>query len=160
GPATGARGQTRTFALSAADPSAIDQAGSFTFNINWGDGSSQASTGTASQQVGDVYTGAGTFTVQVTATDKDGGASTTVQQPITITAVDVQAGTLVIGGTTADDNISVTPADASGDLSVTINGVSQGTFSPPTQIVVYGQSGNDQIKLLTKKIGPTTYYVT
>src|SRR5207244_11346146 len=27
-------------------------------------------------------------------------------------------------------------------------------------VVVYGQSGNDQIKLVTNKIGPTTYYVT
>src|SRR5262249_58343085 len=89
GPATGARGQMRTFALGAVDPSAIDQAGSFTFNINWGDGNSQVSTGGASQQVGHVYTAAGTFTVQITATDKDGGASTTVQQTITIKAVDL-----------------------------------------------------------------------
>src|SRR5262249_11736873 len=70
-PATGARGQLRTFTLGAADPSAIDQAGSFTFNINWGDGNSQLSTGPASQQAGHVYTAAGTFTVQITATDKD-----------------------------------------------------------------------------------------
>src|SRR5262249_39821064 len=75
GPATGARGQVRTFALAAADPSAIDQASSFTFDINWGDGNSQVSTGPASQQVGHVYTAAGTFTVQITATDKDGGVS-------------------------------------------------------------------------------------
>ena len=160
GPATGVRGQLRTFALGAVDPSAIDQAGSFTFNINWGDGSSQPSTGPASQQVGHVYTTAGTYTVQLTATDKDGGVSTTVQQTITIKAVDVQAGTLVIGGTTADDNITVAPADASGNLAVTINGTSQGTFAAPAQLVVYGQSGNDQIKLVTKKIGNTTYYVT
>jgi VCBS repeat-containing protein len=159
GPATGARGQVRTFALAAADPSATDQGGSFTFNINWGDGSSQASTGPASQQVGHTYTAAGTYTVQVTATDKDGAVSTTVQQTITVKAVDVQEGTLVIGGTTADDNISVAPADASGNLAVTINGASQGTFSAPAQIVVYGQSGNDQIKLTSKKFGPTTYYV-
>src|SRR5262249_31145081 len=97
GPATGARGQTPTFALGAVAPSATDQAGSFTFNINWGDGSSQLSTGPASQQVGHTYTAAGPFTVQITATDKDGGVSTTVQQTITIKAVDVQAGTLVIG---------------------------------------------------------------
>src|SRR5207249_8578031 len=112
------------------------------------------------QQVGHIYTATSTFTVQSTATDKDGGTSATVQQTITIKAVDVQAGTLVIGGTTADDTISVTPADATGNLAVTINSVSQGTFAAPAQLVVYGQSGNDQIKLLTKKIGATTYYVT
>jgi Ca2+-binding RTX toxin-like protein len=160
GPATGVRGQTRTFTFAAVDPSAVDQAGSFTFNINWGDGNTQPSAGTASQQLGHVYTATGTYTVQVTVTDKDGGVSANVQQSITISAVDVQAGTLAIGGATADDNIAVAPVDASGNLSVTINGASQGTFAPPTQIVIYGQAGNDQIKLNTKKIGSTTYYVT
>src|SRR5262249_22196494 len=70
GPATGVRGQLRTFTFGATDPSAIDQAGTFTFNVNWGDGSSQQSTGPASQQLGHVYTTAGTYTVQLTATDK------------------------------------------------------------------------------------------
>src|SRR5262249_12873095 len=136
GPSTGARGQLRTFTLGAADPSAIDQSGSFTFNINWGDGNSQASTGQASQQVSHIYTAAATYNLQVTATDKDGGVSTTVQQTITINAVDVQTGVLVIGGTTADDTITVAPADASGNLAVTINGVSLGTFAPPAEVVV------------------------
>ena len=75
-------------------------------------------------------------------------------------AVDLQAGTLVIGGTTADDTITVAPSNTSGSLAVTINGVSQGTFAAPAQIVIYGQAGNDQLKLNTKKFGPTTYYVT
>ena len=160
GPATGARGQLRNFTFGAADPSAVDQAGSFTFNINWGDGSSDSSSGPASQQRGHVYATAGTFTVQVTVTDKDGGVSAIAQQTITINAVDLQGGTLVIGGTTANDNITVAPADASGNLAVTINGASQGTFAAPAQIVFYGQAGGDQIKLNTKKIGSTTYYVT
>src|SRR5262249_27807725 len=112
GPATGARGQALTFAHGATDPSAADQAGSFTFNINWGDGTSQLSTGPASQQVGHVYTAAGTFTVQVTATDKDGGVSTTAQQTVTIKAVDVQAGAMVIGGATPPPNNSLSPAPA------------------------------------------------
>src|SRR5262249_43837049 len=119
GPATGARGQLRTFTLGAADVSAIDQSGSFTFNINSGDGNSQTGPGPASPQLGDVYTAAGTFTVRVTASDKDGGVSATSQQTITINAVDLQAGVLVIGGTTADDPITVAPADASGNLAVT-----------------------------------------
>src|SRR5262249_2935867 len=155
----GVRGQARTFAFGATDPSAVDQAGSFTFNVNWGDGNTQAVTGPASQQVGHVYTASGTYTVQVTATDKDSGVSTTVQQTVPVTAVEVQAGTLVIGGTTGDDTITVNPADASGNLAVSIGGVSQGTFAPPALIVIYGQAGNDQIKLNTKKFGGTTYSV-
>src|SRR5262249_11519901 len=82
GPATGARGQVRTFALGATDPSAADQAGSFSFSVNWGDGGSQVSTGPANQQLGHIYTAAGTFTVQITVTDKDGGVSATVGQTI------------------------------------------------------------------------------
>jgi Ca2+-binding RTX toxin-like protein len=160
GPATGARGQVRTFTLGAADASAADQSGTFTFSVNWGDGGSQVITGPASQQLGHIYTAVGTFTVQITVTDKDGGVSTAVGRTITIRAVDLQAGVLVIGGTTADDTITVAPVDASGNLGVTINGVSQGTFAPPAQIVAYGQAGNDQIKLNTKKIGSTTYYAT
>jgi hypothetical protein len=40
GPATGARGQVRTFTLGAADVSAIDQTASFQLQHQWGDGSS------------------------------------------------------------------------------------------------------------------------
>ncbi len=53
----------------------------------------------------------GTFTVQVTVTDKDGGVSATVQQSITVSAVDLQSGTLVIGGTSGDDSITIAPLD-------------------------------------------------
>jgi Ca2+-binding RTX toxin-like protein len=72
----------------------------------------------------------------------------------------LQGGTLVIGGTTANDNITVTPANTSGSLTVSINGASQGTFAPPAQIIIYGQAGGDQIKLNSKKFGQPTYYVT
>src|SRR5262249_55429345 len=111
------------------------------------------------QQVDHIFATIGTFTIEVTSIDKDGAVSAAVQQLISVKAVEVQSGTLVIGGTTADDTITVVPADTSGNLSVTISGVSQGTFSPPPRIVAYGQAGNDQIKLNTKKFGPTTYYV-
>src|SRR5262249_32601497 len=45
GPASGVRGQARTFTLGAADPSPVDQAAGFTFKINWGDHSRQTVTG-------------------------------------------------------------------------------------------------------------------
>src|SRR5262249_25551677 len=72
--------QTRTFSLSASDPSAVDQAAGFDYLITWGDGSPQQ---TVSRTPGNgsgvavdhVFAQVGTYTVQVTATDKDGGAS-------------------------------------------------------------------------------------
>src|SRR5205823_859079 len=46
GPSLGVRGQTLSFTLGATDPSSVDQAAGFTFQINWGDGSaSQTVTG-------------------------------------------------------------------------------------------------------------------
>src|SRR5262249_8903280 len=146
GPATGARGQVRTFTLGATDPSAVDQASSFTFNINWGDGNTQQSTGAASQQLDHVYTTSGTYTVQLTATDKDGGVSTTVQQTITINAVDLQNGTLVIGGTTPHDNNTISPAGAAGNPAVTLNGAPPGTLPPPAPNLAPRPAGEDQIQ--------------
>ena len=100
----------------------MDQAAAFTYAINWGDGSTQAVTGPASQQVGPRLHRTGTFTVRVTATDKNGGVSASVQQTITIKAVDLQGATLAVGGTTNADDIVITPNDAQGNLKVTISG--------------------------------------
>src|SRR5262249_18248663 len=47
GPAGGVRGQARTFTFTASDPSAVDQAASFTYAIDWGDGSSQTVSGSS-----------------------------------------------------------------------------------------------------------------
>jgi len=95
-----------------------------------------------------------------TATDKDGGISVSVQQSITIRAVDLQGATLVVGGTTANDNILIKPADAAGNIGITINGASQGAFAPPAQLVVYGQAGDDTIQIQTNKIRSSSYSVT
>ncbi len=161
GPASGVRGQARTFTFSANDPSPADQAAGFTYSITWGDGSTQTVSGPASKSVDHTFTASGTYTVTVSATDKDGGKSTTIQQAITIKAVDLQGGVLAVGGTTGDDAIVISPNDAQGNLKVTIGGVSQGTFAPGlSQILVFGQAGNDNIQLVNTKIHGTTYYVT
>jgi uncharacterized delta-60 repeat protein len=158
GPASadGVRGQPRTFTLSAADPSPVDQAAGFTFKIDWGDKSKQpAVTGLSGTTLDHVYTAAGTFVVSVTATDKDRGTSTTTTTSITIAAVELQDGgaTLAAGGTTRSDTIIFSPADAQGGVRVTINGVDQGTFLPTGRIVAYGQAGNDSILLVRTGIG-------
>ena len=111
-----------------ADASAVDRAGTFTYAIDWGDGSAvQSVRGTAGVAVDHVFTTAATFTAKITATDKDGGTSLPVTRVITIGAVEMQGSTLAVGGTTGGDNV-VVKADATGALTVTINGVNQGTF--------------------------------
>src|SRR5262249_7114275 len=108
GPATGVRGQPRTFTFTAADVSPVDQAGTFTYSINWGDGSAaQTVQGPASVNVDHVFTGSGTFAVTVTATDKDGGQSSPASGSIQIRAVEMQGNTLAVGGTLSGDSIII-----------------------------------------------------
>ena len=61
GPASGVRGQVRTFTLSATDPSPIDQAAGFTFSIDWGDGTTQEVTGPSGVTVEHTFADAGTL---------------------------------------------------------------------------------------------------
>ena len=158
GPADGVPGQPRNFTLSADDPSSVDQAAGFTFQINWGDKSKQpAVTGLSGTTLDHVYTAAGTFVVSVTATDKDRGTSTTTTTSITIAAVELQDGgaTLAAGGTTKDDTIVFSPTDVQGGVRVTINGVDQGTFYPTGRLLAYGQAGTDNIRVVRTAIGKT-----
>jgi probable HAF family extracellular repeat protein len=147
GPSDGVPGQPRTFTLSAIDPSPVDQAAGFTFGIDWGDGSTQSMTGPSGIQLDHVYTQPGSYTVSVTATDKDGGVSTAATQAVTIQSAEIQGDTLAVGGTLGDDTIIFTPAGNSGGVNVSVNGVSQGPFTPSARILAYGQAGNDDIQV-------------
>jgi autotransporter-associated beta strand protein len=157
GPTTGARGQPRTFTLTASDASPVDQAAGFVYMINWGDGSPvqtvprSASNGTG-VDVDHVFTTTGTYTVQVTATDKDNAVSLTATTGIIIATAGLQADPLapgktmlVVGGASGGDSIKFDKPDGSGNMTFTINGVSYGPFAPTSRVVVYGQGGNDDI---------------
>ena len=164
GPANGVPGQPRTFTFSASDPSPSDQAAGFVYTITWGDGSApQTIARTAGNGSGiavdHVYTAPGTYTVKVTATDDGATTGAAATGSLTVQAVQMQGGTLAVGGTLSNDNIILSPADATGDINVKYNGTSQGNFKPTDHILVYGQSGNDTIQLKSTPIGKTTYYV-
>jgi Ca2+-binding RTX toxin-like protein len=167
GPTDGVRGQARTFTLTATDPSSVDQAAGFTFAIAWGDGATQTVTGPSGTAVSHVYTASGTYTVQVTATDKDGGtgAAATVTDMITAVALETDPSdpsktALFIGGTTGADTITIKPADAAGTLDVKIGTTDLGNFKPTGHLIVYGQASDDTIKLQTAAINGKTVYVT
>jgi hypothetical protein len=177
GPNDGVAGETRTLMFAASDPSPVDQAAGFSYTINWGDGTpgemiSPTANNGSGTPLDHVYTKTGTFIIQVTATDKDGGASSTVSQPITITNIAVQpdpfaAGQsmLVIGGSMGDDKIRIRPADGKDDdddrrdadwdtLKVMINEKDmdhvkiRGSISTIVdRIVVYGLAGDDDIQV-------------
>jgi hypothetical protein len=165
GPAGGVPGQPRTFTLTAASPSAADTAAGLVYTVNWGDGSVQTRSRTPGDGAGialdHVYTAAGSYLVQVSATDDGGLTSAAVTQAVTVQTAEYQSGTdtLAVGGTLGNDTVILSPADAAGDINVNLNGKSAGNFKPTSHLLVYSQAGNDTIQLASTKIKGTTYYV-
>ncbi|MBI3407607.1 MAG: hypothetical protein HY040_04535 [Planctomycetes bacterium] len=105
-------------------------------------------------QVEHAYADSGSYIVQVTATDKDGGVSEVVSHNIAITAAaleddpsDPGKTALVVGGTSGSDLIRFRPVHRSGAVEVFINHASQGTFTPTGRIIAYGGAGNDNIQV-------------
>lgn len=111
GPAAGVRGQALAYSGSFTDPGTADTQ-TLAWTVTFG-GSVVASSSGASFSF--VPTTAGTYTVSLKVTDDDGGATTTATT-VTVSAMAIQPdplhagkGLLVIGGTTANDVITVTP---------------------------------------------------
>ena len=68
-----------TLTFGADSPAASDDAAGFTYSIGWGDGTPvQSAAAGTTVDVEHTWTTDGTFTIGVTATDKDGGTSTPV----------------------------------------------------------------------------------
>jgi hypothetical protein len=146
GPSDAARGQTRTWTFSASEPNG-SPTNPYTYQVTWGDGSTQTLQGPASGvQATHVYTGGTGAVISVVATDAYGDTGT-ASRAVVVLAVDLQGTDLVVGGTTGDDVITIQPADANGDVDVVINGQDQGNYYVAGQVVVYGQSGNDVIQI-------------
>ena len=78
-PGSGAVGSTVSFLASATSPNPADQKAGFTYSWNFGDGGT-----TSGASPSHTYAAAGTYSVSVTATDKDGGVSTPATSLITI----------------------------------------------------------------------------
>jgi Ca2+-binding RTX toxin-like protein len=145
GAAVGVYGQLRTIVLGASDPSPTDQAAGFTYKINWGDNTLvQTVTATPGNGVGTqathVYLAIGNFTVQVTATDKDGGVSSaasltlTVNKDTTTTTVSVPTNPAAFGQPTIFSATVTANAPGSGtptgsvDFFDTSTGLDLGSF--------------------------------
>jgi PKD repeat protein len=165
GPTNGVPGQPRTYTLSATDPSPADQAAGFTYTIQWGDGSPvqtiTASAGNGSGLALDhVFTAPGSYTVQLTATNNDGTASAAVTTSVTIMRAEMQGNTLAVGGTPGNDTILLTPSDTKGNIKVMLGTTLVGKFHPTDHIFIYGQAGNDTIKLKGTAFKGILYTIT
>lgn len=84
-------GSNASVTFGASDPAA-DTAAGFTYLIDWGDDTPQSVTAGASTALGHTYATAGTFTISVTATDKDGATSSATSAITVNPAVTADAG--------------------------------------------------------------------
>jgi hypothetical protein len=153
-PSDGVVYQNRLFTFTASSPSPIDQASPFTYNISWGDGSTQTVTGGSSIVLAHAYTTAGSYTISANLTDVGGYIGYSSAQTINIGTIQQQSDPanqggitgLAIGGTAGNDNFVISTGSTSGTVSVTLNGVSLGSFTPTGgAIEVYGGPGTDTV---------------
>ncbi len=86
GPTSATATQSDTWTFSSTDPSAPDEAGAFTYEIDWdGDGiPNQTVNGDISVDVPHTYASAGNVTMRATSTDKDGGESTEATRAVAV----------------------------------------------------------------------------
>ena len=149
------RGQPLTLAASFTD------LGPFAHTLNWrvqdsgGGAVAGSSQGTT---FGFTPTSAGNYTAVFTVTDDVGGAATR-SQVFTVKVVDVQPdprdGThviLAVGGSLGNDDITISPGGSNGQLAVTLNGSSLGSFAAPggtsfSRVSVFAQAGDDDIQV-------------
>ncbi len=111
-----------SFALGATDPSSADAAGTLSYAVAWGDGTTSTVTGPATASATHAYATAGTYTVSVVATDKDGGASAPATTTVTIPPAP-PAPKPSTGGTGSGASAPVTGASAPAAVPVTVSGL-------------------------------------
>jgi len=147
--------QPLTFTIGASDLSPSDQAGNFTYAVNWGDDTTDSVFGPSTATDTHAYATAGSYSVTLAAKNQDGAISTPVNRTITIAAApELQNGVLTIPGTASVATITLTPtrpkrASAySMNVSYTMSGKATkfGPFAAST-IEVYDGPGTDAVTL-------------
>jgi PKD repeat protein len=135
--------------VSDTNPSA--QGAAFTFAVSFGDGDSTTFSSKAPLIVNHVYTKTGSFTISVTATDEFGHASQAATTNISVVPLAVETDpfnsnltALFVGGTSGNDTVKFVASGKSG-IAVTLNGVSEGTYSTSGPQIVFGQGGRDVV---------------
>src|SRR5262249_25487153 len=152
GPTEGVREEPLTFVFQAQDSSANSASATFTYSINWGDGSPlQIVSGPGSGvSLTHEFAKTGAFTVRVAAMNSSGLVTPLATHTVQISAVLLQADPLapgktmlLVGGTAGNDRIEVEAESDHGDFEITMNGQHLGRFRPTSRVVVYGGDGDD-----------------
>jgi RTX calcium-binding nonapeptide repeat (4 copies)/PKD domain len=156
GPAVTVPGMPTSFTLNVTDPSSVDMAAGFTFQIDWNnDGTADETVnGPSGTVVTHTFTSTGSSTISVTAEDKDGGISAADTQSVEIKTVALIPDVLnpgqtvlAVGGTAGNDTIKLIPGGRAGSVRLQVNGVAQGSFAGAGRIAVFGMAGDDNIHL-------------
>jgi hypothetical protein len=153
-------GQDALFSGSFADPDAAD---TWTATIDFGDG-----TGAQPLTLNPDHTFSVTHTYLTYATDQavvtvqdNGGGGGSATGTVSVLRFAVESDPLnpgltmlMVGGTAANDTISIGSSTAAGSLTLTMNNTNYGTFNPPagasfSRVVAYGLAGNDTITVAT-----------
>ncbi len=149
GPNVGVRGQELTFVGSFTDPGVLD-APTAEWQIAAGDASVVA-TGSGTE-LSFTPTVADTYTVSFTVTDKDGDSNAAILV-VNVGAVQVIDGVLFVGGEVGGGKIDLKKGSQADTVVVLIDGTDLGEFGGIERIVVFGQDGNDDIKV-QQSLGP------
>ena len=123
-------GTEQSITLTADDPSSVDADANFTFDIDWnGDGiTDQTVDGPSGVVVKHVFNSPGAQTINVTATDKDGGVSDVASATVFVGGIFVQPdpndptkNNLIVVGTDGADVITLNQDSSSGPVTVTLS---------------------------------------
>jgi hypothetical protein len=147
----GVAGQPRRFLLQAADQAPSEQFLPLTYTIDWGDGSPvQIVQGGVELELEHIFALPGSFPISASVADPLGQQSSAAQQLVMISVVEVQDGTVAVGGTTGADTFILTPSADMASLQVRRNGVNLGLqpLEPETTVAIFGQGGGDSVTLL------------
>jgi hypothetical protein len=138
-----------TTVVGSTDPSAADQAAGFAYSIDRGDGSPAQviarSLGNGATTASHAFATTGSKTVQVTATDKDGGASASASAAITVAAL-TSASLQALLATTPSVSLIATSDAALQSQVAAINGLSA-PASPVAITLVLGDGPYSGVSL-------------
>ena len=157
GPQQVVRGQLVTVVFTATDANPQDQAGTFTYRINWGDGTPvEIVNGAATVAVAHTYTSSGTTSIVATVTDARGAVSASASKSVGVVNWLKQSdplnpgdSMLVIGGSMGADEIRIDYQQGRRWLRIRMNGETalfaneSGGNKLIDRLVIYGQNGND-----------------
>lgn len=163
GPSSSVATFDATFVLSASDPSQLDQAAGFVFQIDWnGDDIVDQTVSGGNLSITHSFSAPGTYSITVVAIDKDGGTSSEVVLTHTVATVGLAVdswnptGTVIqVTGTGQDDEIKIRKTSSQYVVSIRSDSGCHDrewenySFSIVgiTRIVVHAGDGDDEVQV-------------